>query len=83
MMKKYLDFTEPYTIDLSILPAYDDTQQKHPSVYQEPDEIAGVMEWPSWYETYGMGILEDGWYHVWNPWTGESFTREAPQMSQG
>lgn len=84
MMKKYLDFTEPYTIDLSILPAYDDSQQKHPSVYQEPDEIAGVMEWPSWYETYGMGILEDGWYHVWNPWTGESgFTREAPQMPQG
>lgn len=84
MMKKYLDFSEPYTIDLSILPAYDDSQQKHPSVYQEPDEIAGVMEWPSWYETYGMGILEDGWYHVWNPWTGESgFTREAPQMSQG
>ena len=84
MMKKYLDFSEPYTIDLSILPAYDDSQQKRPSVYQEPDENAGVMEWPSWYETYGMGILEDGWYHVWNPWTGESgFTREAPQMSQG
>ena len=84
MMKKYLDFSEPYTIDLSILPAYDDSQQKHPSVYQEPDEIAGVMEWPSWYETYGMGILEDGWYHVWNPWTGESgFTKAAPQMPQG
>ena len=85
MMKKYLDFSEPYTIDLSILPAYDDSQRSNrPVVYQKPDENAGTVEWPSWYGTYGIGILEDGWYHIWDPWTDESgFTKEAPQMPQG
>lgn len=85
MMKKYLDFTEPYTIDLFILPAYDDSQKSNrPVVYQKPDENAGTVEWPSWYETYGIGILEDGWYHIWDPWTDESgFTREEPKPSVG
>lgn len=34
--------------------------------------------------TYVIGILEDGWYHIWNPWTDKSgFTKAIPSMRVG
>lgn len=85
MMKKYLDFSEPYTIDLTIFPGYDGVEwKKDPDVYQKPDENAGTIKAPNWMNTYVIGILEDGWYHIWNPWTDKSgFTKAIPSMRVG
>lgn len=85
MMKKYLDFSEPYTIDLTIFPGYDGVEwKKDPDVYQKPDENAGTIKAPNWMNTYVIGILEDGWYHIWNPWTDKSgFTKAVPSMRVG
>ena len=85
MMKKYLDFSEPYTIDLTIFPGYDGVEwKKDPDVYQKPDENAGTIKAPNWMSTYVIGILEDGWYHIWNPWTDKSgFTKAVPVSRVG
>lgn len=69
MMKKYLDFSDRFVIDLNVMPDwyFKDGAQ----LYAAPDRESLHYPVTDSYEWQVVGIIGEEWLHVWNPWTDD------------
>lgn len=84
MMKKFLRFTQPYTITLSAMP-YLEGSGDSLTLYAVPDTHAAAAVRPlvSGYGMYAAGVIGEEFYHVWFPLTGVSGFVLQSDASQG
>jgi len=71
MMKRYLCFTQPYVVNLSGMPQVR-VRYQTASVYEAAAIETEKRAIRSTYSMAVIGILDDTWYHVWFPLTGET-----------
>lgn len=81
MMKAYLDFSAPLVIESGRLPHV--TPIVGAKLYALPRkgvESRTVTKVATWYV---MGLIEEDWCHIWNPWTDDTGYMRIEDVSPG